>query len=135
MIDNITISQEWFDIAEMDIASAKYLQNMHPTPVEIICYHCQQSAEKFLKGFLAINEHEIVKTHDLVALNKLCIEYEKEFEAMVEECLRLTDYGVNVRYPYPMDLNKSDMQIAIKDTEIIKDFVLRKVEAIKNINN
>lgn len=134
-MDSIKISQEWFDIAEMDIASAKYLQNMHPIPIEIICYHCQQSAEKFLKGFLALNEHENVKTHDLLALTNLCIEYEKEFEAVLEECLRLTDYGVNVRYPYPIDLNKSDMRIAIKDTEIIKDFVLRKVDAIKTINN
>ena len=111
----------------MDIASAKYLQNMYPTPIEIICYHCQQSAEKFLKGFLALKEHEIVKTHDLVILNKLCAEYEKEFKSVTEECLRLTDYGVNVRYPYPIDINKSDMLIALKDVGIIKDFVLRKV--------
>ena len=58
-MDNSKIVQEWFDIAEMDLSSAKYLQNMHPTPIEIICYHCQQSSEKFLKGFLALNEHEI----------------------------------------------------------------------------
>jgi len=71
----LDISKEWFDIAEMDIASAKYLQSIHPIPVEIICYHCQQSAEKLLKGFLDFNKHEIIKTHDLIALNKLCIEY------------------------------------------------------------
>lgn len=133
-MDNLKIAKEWFNIAEMDNASAKYLQNMYPAPIEIICYHCQQSAEKYLKGFLALKEHEIVKTHDLVALNKLCTEYENEFKSVMEECLRLTDYGVNVRYPYPIDINKSDMQIAIKDVKIIEDFVLRKVEAIKAID-
>ena len=133
-MDKLDIAQEWFDIAEMDIASAKYLQSMHPIPVEIICYHCQQSAEKLLKGFLAFNEHEIIKTHDLIALNKLCIEYDDEFKSIEEECLRLTDYGVNIRYPYPMDLNKSDLKIAISDSEKIKDFEFRKVEFLKSDN-
>jgi len=37
----------------MDLGTAEYLQNMSPLPLEIICYHCQQSAEKYLKGYLA----------------------------------------------------------------------------------
>ena len=44
-----------------------------------------------------------------------------------EECLRLTDYGVNIRYPYSMDLNKSDMEIALNDSQKIKDFILSKM--------
>lgn len=126
-MNNLDIAQEWFDIAELDLSSAKYLQTMQPTPIEIICYHCQQSVEKYLKGYLALNEHEIVKTHDLLILNKLCMNYDIEFKDLKEECLRLTDFGVNIRYPYPMDLNESDMKLAIKDTEIVQRFVLSKV--------
>ena len=131
-MDNLHIANEWFEVAEMDLSSAKYLQNMHPTPIEIICYHCQQSSEKHLKGFLALNGHEIIKTHDLVLLNKLCYKFDAEFKLLEEEGLRLTDYGVNIRYPYPMDLNSSDMKLAIKDAEKIKNFILRKVELIKS---
>jgi len=130
-MDNLYIANEWFEVADLDISSAKYLQNMHPTPIEIICYHCQQSSEKYLKGFLALNGHEIIKTHDLVLLNKLCHKYDNEFELLEEEFLRLTDYGVNIRYPYPMDLNSADMKLAIKDAEKIKNFILRKVELKK----
>jgi len=36
----------------MDLNTAEYLKNMKPLPIEIICYHCQQSAEKYLKGYL-----------------------------------------------------------------------------------
>ncbi|WP_200800676.1 HEPN domain-containing protein [Carboxydothermus pertinax] len=43
---------------------AKYLMNMIPKPSNIICYHCQQSAEKYLKGFIALNGGQILKTHD-----------------------------------------------------------------------
>ncbi|MBC8185235.1 hypothetical protein H8E88_29430 [candidate division KSB1 bacterium] len=46
-MDNQTISKEWFDIAAVGLSSVKYLQNMHPIPIEIICYHCQQSSEKY----------------------------------------------------------------------------------------
>jgi len=54
-MDNLKIANEWFTMADMDLSSAKYLQNMHPIPIEIICYHCQQSSEKYLKGYLALN--------------------------------------------------------------------------------
>ncbi len=37
-MDNLKIAKEWFEIAEMDIDSAKYLQRMNPVPIEIICY-------------------------------------------------------------------------------------------------
>ena len=127
-MDKHKIVNEWLNIAEMDIASAKFLQNMHPLPVEIICYHCQQSAEKYLKGFLAFKENEVLKTHDLLVLNNLCQKYDKDFLSINEECLRLTDYGVNIRYPYPMDLNKSDMKIALKDSQKIKAFILSKIK-------
>ncbi len=131
-MDNFQIAREWFNIAEMDIASAKYLQNMRPVPVEIICYHCQQSSEKFLKGFLSACGHEITKTHDLILLNKICQKYYVEFKSIEEECLRLTDYGVNIRYPYPMELNETDLKIAIKDAGKIKIFVIEKIKSIKS---
>jgi HEPN domain-containing protein len=46
--------QEWIRFAEMDLNSANILSNHYPQPVEIICYHCQQSAEKILKAFAII---------------------------------------------------------------------------------
>jgi HEPN domain-containing protein len=41
------LADEWLQFAYMDIDSAQFLyDNKHPRPLEIICYHCQQSAEK-----------------------------------------------------------------------------------------
>jgi len=70
-MDKREAAKEWFKIAESDLSSAAFLQEMRPTPVEIICYHCQQSAEKYLKGFLSLKEEEIQKTHDLVLLSSM----------------------------------------------------------------
>ncbi|GAX60912.1 hypothetical protein SCALIN_C15_0053 [Candidatus Scalindua japonica] len=118
-MDNKDVAKEWFTIAEADLSSAEFLQNMQSMPTEIICYHCQQSAEKYLKGFLALNSEEIKRTHDLVTLSKECRKYDEDFETIEEDCLMLTDYGVNIRYPFPMDINESDMKVAIKSAHNI----------------
>ena len=50
---NEKLIKEWMDFAKMDYLTAKHLYgNMYPKPLEIICYHCQQSIEKLLKGVL-----------------------------------------------------------------------------------
>jgi len=124
------VAQEWFKIAESDLASAIFLQNLHPLPVEIICYHCQQAAEKYLKGFLALHGEEIQRTHDLIQLNKSCQKFVEDFKDIEEACLMLTDYGINVRYPFPMDINESDMLIALRNVETVKMLVLTKAQTV-----
>jgi len=130
-MDNRDIAKEWFTIAEADLASAEFLKKMRPIPIEIICYHCQQSAEKYLKGFLALNGENIKKTHDLLRLNKVCQKYDTNFKTIEEDCLMLTDYGVNVRYPFPMDVNESDMTLALKTAQKIKIYILEKANLEK----
>ena len=132
-MDNRTIAEEWFKIARVDLSSAEYLQNMHPVPIEIICYHCQQSAEKYLKGYLALQGEEIKRTHDLVQLTKNCREYDQNFKQIEDDCLMLTDYAVNIRYPFPLDINESDMRMALQGSRKIKEFILSKAE-IKDEN-
>lgn len=41
---NSNLVKEWYDFAEMDFISASHLMSLNPIPVEIVCYHCQQSA-------------------------------------------------------------------------------------------
>lgn len=47
---NIEEYKEWQRLADMDLKTVVYPKKMKPLPIEIICYHCQQSAEKYLKG-------------------------------------------------------------------------------------
>lgn len=128
MIDNFTIASEWFDIAEIDLKSAKHLQKMIPTPLEVICYHCQQAAEKYLKGLLVLNEVEIPKTHDLVLLNEMCCKTNNRLVEVKQECKRLTVYAVVTRYPYKLDLNIDNVVLAIKNAESIRELVLQNIK-------
>ena len=125
-MDNEAVAKEWYKFADMDLAAAEYLKTMVPTPIEIICYHCQQAAEKYLKGFLASCGEAIQKTHDLVLLNKRCQKHNKAFTRLENACLFLTDFGVAIRYPFPMDVNESDMNLALKYATEIRNFVLAR---------
>lgn len=116
-------SKEWFDKANSDLAVAEYLLNMHPVPVEIICYHCAQAAEKFLKGALVCFDVEPPKTHDLVLLCKRCCDADEHFEELVDSCVELTPYGVQVRYPSDLELDESDMRCALRECKKICDYV------------
>lgn len=108
----------------MDLNSAEYLLNMHPVPVEIICYHCQQSAEKHLKGYLVLCGMNPPKIHDLDELCKLCSKYSDTFKNIADECSDLTVYGVQARYPIELMLEEQDMRQALNSAKVIRDFVL-----------
>ena len=47
-MDKRDLAQEWFTVADLDLKSAEHLKGMIVVPRGIICYHCQQSAEKNL---------------------------------------------------------------------------------------
>ena len=118
------LSREWLEMAKMDLNSAEFLLGMHPVPVEIICYHCEQSAEKLLKGVLVHFEIEPPKTHDLIQLCKLCCTVDPKFEQLSDACVELTPYGVQVRYPSNLELDETDMDCALKECRRIHDLVL-----------
>jgi HEPN domain-containing protein len=109
------------------------LLQMYPIPLEIICYHCQQSAEKYLKGYSALNGGEIVKTHDLTILNKICIGYDQEFQLIRDDCVELVDYGVQVRYPVETELEEHDMNKEIESAETIQKFIFTKTSKSKHL--
>ena len=45
--------KQWIDYAAQDLGVARHLfENYHPKPLEIVCYHCQQSAEKAIKAVI-----------------------------------------------------------------------------------
>ena len=123
-MDNRIRAQEWQRLADMDLRSAEYLLNMHPVPVEIICYHCQQSAEKNLKGYLVVNGKNPPKIHDLNELLKLCANLSDAFNDIADQCSDLTAFGVQPRYPMELMLEEQDMRQALNSATTIRNFIL-----------
>jgi len=112
---------EWIQIAEDDLYSAKILYEQVRKPYEIICYHCAQSTEKHLKGFLAYNDIIPEKTHNLLLLLELCIEKDKNFENIRTECSLLNKFTNEIRYPHRIEIKEEDVDYSINAVERIRN--------------
>lgn len=132
-MDKISIVNEWIDFANQDIHSAKYLLGMRPVPMEIICYHCEQAAEKVLKGYLIHQDIEPPRTHDLRLLCKMCAEIDNAFDEISQSCVNLTSYGVQPRYPFEIEILDTDMQTAIVDADHVMDFTVQKLKSVNAV--
>jgi HEPN domain-containing protein len=118
----------WINKADNDFLSAQYLaKNMHPAPIEVVCFHCQQAAEKYLKSFLVYNDQEPPKTHDLGELAKLCGGFSTDFLQLIQKCEYLTPFAANTRYPGVADPENDDMSKALAFVQDIVEFVKSKM--------
>jgi len=113
---------EWIRFADNDLRSANHLLTLHPQHLELICYLCQQSTEKYLKAFLVAHDVEPPKIHNLVKLQKLCLSYDATFAEISDQCDSLTDYGVQPRYPDELEFNDTLTQKALAYAQQIKNF-------------
>ena len=61
-------------------------------------FHCQQAAEKALKGFLAWHDTPFRKTHDLEESGEACIAIDATLRETIERAIPLTEYAWKFRY-------------------------------------
>ena len=126
-MDKLSESCKWIEFAENDYEAVMLLSVSAKPLLEIICFHCQQCAEKYLKAFIVKLNGEIKKTHNLEDLCKTCTISDADFTNIKELCIDLTDYAVETRYPYPFEIDVTDMKKAVKDMEAIRDFIRAKL--------
>ena len=113
----------------MDMATANHMfKTYHPKPIEIVCFHAQQAAEKMLKCYLISRKVEAPKTHDMQILCELCVELEKGFDEIYKAAVLLTRYSVISRYPSDLGLIEQDAATAIEYAEEVMNFVKRIME-------
>jgi HEPN domain-containing protein len=115
-IETIT---EWFCLADADIDSAKLLKEMRPQHREIICYHCEQAVEKYLKGYL--HSHGIMppRIHDLEKICAMCSEKDIRFDTIVKECIYITQFATQLRYPHETPITEHNVTKALADAETV----------------
>jgi len=113
---------EWFRYGDMDLLSAETLTTHHPVHVELVCFLCQQSAEKYLKGLLIYNGiSDPPKIHNLDTLGEMSIPYADRLTDIQKACAVLTRYGVQPRYPHEMEITEQDMAKALDYARQIRD--------------
>ena len=93
------LARDWFDKAERDLLTAVTILGAVNVPTDIVCFHCQQASEKYLKGFLSWHATPPARTHDLAALLVACTTLDPRLASLRPLAIHLTDYAVDVRYP------------------------------------
>jgi HEPN domain-containing protein len=124
----------WFKKAKNDLICAIHLfEDLYPKQMEISCYHCQQSAEKALKGYLLYKGIETPKTHNLVLLCQLCEIVNTEFEEIMDDCSDLTPYAVQTRYPNEIEITECETTIALSKSKNVFEFTLKFIPELQNV--
>jgi HEPN domain-containing protein len=66
---------------------------------DLVCFHCQQAAEKYLKALLEELSENIPKTHELEKLLILLVPHHEGLRSERRGLRFLTDFAVAPRYP------------------------------------
>src|SRR3989338_5538320 len=74
--------KNWFFRGEEDIVLIRLILKEGNSLPNLACFHAQQAAEKYLKGFLAYYDLHTRKIHDLEALVEDCAKIDKSFGAL-----------------------------------------------------
>jgi HEPN domain-containing protein len=128
--DKLNVVRSWFRKAENDLINAENTIKMESPPTDTICFHSQQCAEKYIKGFLTFHEIYFPKTHSIEYLVELCKQIVPKIDSELENVEILSSYGVEVRYPDEIyyDIPQEDAQEAIDLAKRVKSIVLKYLE-------
>jgi HEPN domain-containing protein len=85
--------------AEADFRGASALAASRPPLHDLVCFHCQQCAEKYLKALLEELGLAVAKTHDLDKLLGVLLPHYPSLRPLQPGMLILTDFAVDTRYP------------------------------------
>jgi HEPN domain-containing protein len=92
-------TRAWVRKAEADIRGAVSLARIKPSVHDLVCFHCQQCAEKYLKALLEELGIAVAKTHDLDKLLTVLQPHQPSLRPLKRGLLFLTDFAVDTRYP------------------------------------
>ncbi|MDD2891288.1 MAG: HEPN domain-containing protein [bacterium] len=97
---------------------------------DVVCFHCQQAVEKYLKSFLVYHKNEIRRVHSIKYLLNQCEKIDKDFAGI--EVKELSTFGVDIRYPedfYIPDMEEVKFYYTL--TKRIKKLVFTKLGITK----
>lgn len=118
----------WLEKAENDLQNIRNNLIAEIKPIDTICFHSQQAIEKCLKAILIFLDKPITKTHDLTYLLNEIGEYFPQFSHYSDSFDNITDFAVEIRYPYSQ--YKPDLEDATSAFQTANTFYTQVKELI-----
>ncbi|MGI4788017.1 MAG: HEPN domain-containing protein [Janthinobacterium lividum] len=117
--------QKWLIKAQHDLASAQRLAEGDDPLFDTAVYHCQQAAEKAVKGYLVYSDVRVRKTHDLTELILETARLTTDYAALDNAGKRLTEYATQFRYlGMQMEPTKAEYEQAYQDAALFMSVTL-----------
>ena len=119
---------EWFSMALKDLNGAKILLE-HDADSGLVCFHCQQAIEKYLKGYLIVKTGRLYEGHSLIKLCKFAVEYDEKFSEFMKDLSFVNVFYIETRYPAedPIKVAREDALECIRIAERLISFIDRTV--------
>lgn len=92
-------ASRWLAVADEDMRVAQACIALDAPALGVAAYHCQQAAEKLLKGLLVMAGTAFRRTHDMDELADLAATRYPELSDRFDPFRRLTIWGTAFRYP------------------------------------
>ncbi|MBI2353580.1 MAG: HEPN domain-containing protein [Deltaproteobacteria bacterium] len=120
--------RSWLIKAYRDLLSAHELASAQMPLLDSAAYHCQQAAEKAVKGYLLFHDVRFEKSHDIVLLVSQAIDVDPSFSALNEIARLLTPLAVEFRYPGDfVEPEPEEFQDAYDAARTLFEFVLGRL--------
>ena len=119
-----------FVLAQRDLDAANTLKSHFRPQYEIVCFHCHQSAEKYLKGFIDLTGNSYPKIHDLSQLLNLCIAHKPQLDEIRDDCVKLTSLYTKARYENPFEFTEREMFQSYDHAIRIQSHVKERAKAL-----
>ncbi len=121
-------TEAWLEKALHDREAAVELARSRGVDLsDIVCYHCHQAAEKYLKAVLMHHGIVFPKTHDLVRLVKMASAAATDLFHLMDNASEFAPYDSEIRYADVMP-DQSAMTWALDAMEVFRTVCLHALE-------
>ena len=122
-----TDAKAWLAMASQDLRRVEILLTAVPPDIEGALFHCQQAAEKALKGFLTWHDIGFRRVPDLDEIGKQCVETDSSLAGLLKGVGALSAYASRFRYP------GASYEPAIEEATSARDLARDVMESIINL--
>jgi len=116
------IARRWVVKAEHDLRMVERgMTGSEDDPLDMVCFHAQQCAEKYLKAILVARGLDYSRSHDLT-LVLASVTAQVPIGLHARDLAVLTRYAAGTRYPeQPLEVGKSEAEEAVAITRRVRE--------------
>ena len=118
---------DWYKKSRDDMRAAEILKNAGADN-SLVAFHCQQSIEKILKGYVLKNTHRLLDGHSLIYLIRQAGKFDFEIKKFSKDCAFVNQFYVETRYPadVPDEVDESELNECLSVASNVLEHVMNK---------